>query len=57
VYQSDQKLTPNAGNHEDLEQVRQPSIAHKSINQIKANCAHHDDDQEGISIGSPPNLV
>jgi hypothetical protein len=32
--------------HKDLEQVSKPSVADKSIDQIKADCANNDDDQD-----------
>jgi hypothetical protein len=30
--------------HKDFEQISQAAIAHKTINQIKADCANNDDD-------------
>jgi hypothetical protein len=31
--------------HEDFEQIFEPCVANKPIDQVKANCADNDDDQ------------
>jgi hypothetical protein len=46
--------------HENFEQITKPAITHKPINEVKANCAHHDDDQyvyEQEKHGLSPDLA